>query len=253
MVSRNPIFPKVFCNAFFIIILLISLKLQVCSTEIKVNGFWIDSSIYYFHRKQVVKGCRHVTLTAIHHFELLNIFFFQCIFLSKYRWSLCEVRNRCGVVEQKLTTAFESTFNSRKMIVRQQNRINVKIGLIHSFPRIPFIYMSLLSHLAITCKGHGIISYSGSVRKNYGGSRTPVALTLAQTRPLSRINQLQLLHAHHPSINDQPLLLPTSLLTWVIFCYDCVSSLSCSLSFRWNLKFGLHFEEFHTQSTAPTF
>ena len=38
------------------------------------------------------------------------------------------------------------------MSVRLQNRINVKIGLIRSFPRIPFIYMSLLSPLAITCK-----------------------------------------------------------------------------------------------------
>ena len=38
-------------------------------------------------------------------------------------------------------------WNSRKMSVRQQNRINVKIGLIRSFPRIPFKYMSLLSPL----------------------------------------------------------------------------------------------------------
>ena len=37
-------------------------------------------------------------------------------------------------------------------------------------------------------KGHGIISYSGSVIVGRVRSRTLVALTLAQTRSLSRIN-----------------------------------------------------------------
>ena len=41
--------------------------------------------------------------------------------------------------------------------------------------------------VAVGSKGHGIISYSGSVKKGYGGERTLVALTLAQTRPLTRI------------------------------------------------------------------
>ena len=104
------------------------------------------------------------------------------------------------------------------MFVKPRNETRTKVCLVFHFESV--------STDVTQGKGHGIISYSGSVIVGGVRSRTLVALTIAQTRSLSRINAPSL--PPYPSIYDQPLLLPTSL-TWVMFCYDLVSSLSCSL------------------------